>query len=434
MNKIETLIYKLEEEKNLKIIIILIFILFAILSSFLMFNQGNSPQFDELAYISHVETIYDSENNWYLGDRNRMPLFNYLMYVSYSNNLSEDFQYRVFQSTNIFFVIIFSIIYVLKLWTFFNSKVYFYCCVVFTIFIPIISYIHDVVVEPLFYITYGLFCLYAKDLLETPDRYNYIKFSFISTILYLLKATGLNLFFSSLIFIGLINIYKKRISAKTLFINSFLSFIIFIMLCAPYLIENYNKFNGHIFYNVNTTFYIWYDSWEEVENGTKLYGDRLNWPNMPEDNIPSISKYLSEHTVEDITQRFFQGFKSIFTYYTSINEFTGSISISIFLLYCFIVYLKKYTNFSKPKKYNKDSFSFYIFLNSLILIIGSAWYSYIAPIPRFTILIIIPIYFLLFRKIDELSQKESFTLKAGNLLIILFIFLITQSTILIYQI
>lgn len=433
MNKVESLISRFEDKIRLNIVLFFIFIFFALSSIFLVLHQGNNPEFDELAYISHVETIYESDNYWYLGDRNRMPLFNYLLFISHSENLSIDSQYRYYQLTNIFFVIFFSYIYSLKLKKYFNSKVYFYCCVVFTIFLPIISYIHDVVVEPLFYITYGLFCLYAKDLLEKPDKSNYLKFSIVSTVLYLLKATGLNLFITSLIFIFLINFFTKRIPLRTGIINSIMSFIFFITLCSPYLLENYDKFNGHLFYNVNTTFYVWYDSWEEVESGTKLFGDRVEWPKMPENEIPSLEKYFNDHTLDQITKRFFNGFKSIFNYYTSLEEFTGSISLSIILLYCFIIYIKTYLTFSKSINSKKEIFSIYIFFNTLILLTGSAWYSYIAPIPRFTILTLIPIYFLLFKKIDEMCKKESNSSRANNLLIIFLIFLITQGTILIYQ-
>lgn len=433
MNKIESILNKLEEA-NSKIILFLIFIFFAISAIFLIFNLGDKPEFDELAYISHVETIYESDTYWYLGDRNRMPLFNYLLTIFYSEDFSENFQYKIFQLTNLLFVVIISIIYTVKIRSHFKSKIYFYCCVIFTLFIPVISYIHDVVVESLFYITYGIFCLYAKNILEKPHRKNYFKFSFVSVVLYLLKATGLNLFFISLILFGIINFYKKKISIKNTIINSFLSIILFITLCSPYLIENYNKFNGHIFYNVNTTFYVWYDSWEEVESGTKFYGDRLGWPRMPESELPSFEKYLDEHSLKEIIKRFLQGYISIFYYYTSVKEFTGSISISIFLLCCFIFYLNNHHNYSKIVKYKIDSFNFYIFFNTLILLTGSAWYSYIAPVPRFTILIFVPVYFIIFKKIDELGKEENTISKTTNLLIILFIFILTQSTILINQI
>ena len=86
MSKLETLIFKLESENNTKLIQILILITFVLSSSFLAIMISPSPEFDELAYISHVETIQNSENNWYLGDRNRMPLFNYFLFIFHSES------------------------------------------------------------------------------------------------------------------------------------------------------------------------------------------------------------------------------------------------------------------------------------------------------------------------------------------------------------
>ena len=114
MNKVESLISRFEDKIRLNIVLFFIFIFFALSSIFLVLHQGNNPEFDELAYISHVETIYESDNYWYLGDRNRMPLFNYLLFISHSENLSIDSQYRYYQLTNIFFVIFFFIYLFIK--------------------------------------------------------------------------------------------------------------------------------------------------------------------------------------------------------------------------------------------------------------------------------------------------------------------------------
>ena len=434
MSKLKSLTLKLETKKNSKLLLFLIFLIFFLSSSFIAIVLSENPEFDELAYIEHVEKIESSENNWYLGDRNRMPLFNYFLFTSYSKDLNKETQYRLFQITNIFFVLIFSYIYVRKLDTFFSSKIYFYCCASFTLFIPVMSYIHDVVVEPLFYITYGIFCLYVKDLLEISNINKYIKFGIIASILYLLKATGLNLFISSIFFIALINILRKRMKITSVFTNLIFSIAIFLLICSPYLIENYEKFDGHLFYNVNTTFYVWYDSWEEVESGTKLYGDRVGWPDMPEENIPSFKNYINEHSFGEIINRFVIGFKSIIAYYISIKEFTGAISLSTILLICFLQYSKKSIQISKNTVQKNNIFELYILFNSLILFIGAAWYSVIAPIPRFTILIIIPVYFLLFKYFDKLSLNYSNRSKGYDLVIIFIIFLITQGVILINQI
>ena len=88
--------------------------------------------------------------------------------------------------------------------------------------------------------------------------------------------------------------------------------------------ENYVNYSKQIFYDINSTFYVWYDTWEEVENGTKLYGDKVGWPKMPEEEIPSFSKYIESHSIKGSANRFTKGYLNIFKYYFSISEFTGS--------------------------------------------------------------------------------------------------------------
>jgi hypothetical protein len=80
----------------------------------------------------------------------------------------------------------------------------------------------------------------------------------------------------------------------------------FLVTVFPYINTSKRVF-GQYFYNVNSTFYIWYDSWEEAKQGTKAHGDRVGWPDMPPEEIPSMSKYLHEHTVEQIVDRFTRG-------------------------------------------------------------------------------------------------------------------------------
>jgi hypothetical protein len=82
--------------------------------------------------------------------------------------------------------------------------------------------------------------------------------------------------------------------------------LVFLITVYPYIATSKRVF-GQYFYNVNSTFYIWYDSWEQAKQGTRAYGDRVGWPNMPPDQIPSMGKYLREHTPSQIAGRFVQG-------------------------------------------------------------------------------------------------------------------------------
>jgi hypothetical protein len=68
----------------------------------------------------------------------------------------------------------------------------------------------------------------------------------------------------------------------------------FVVSVSPYLVANKVKF-GHYFYNVNSDFYIWYDSWAESGRGTRGHGDREGWPRLPDSRIPSASRYFEQH-------------------------------------------------------------------------------------------------------------------------------------------
>jgi hypothetical protein len=76
----------------------------------------------------------------------------------------------------------------------------------------------------------------------------------------------------------------------------------FLLVLSPYLRTNKRVF-GHYFYNVNTTFYMWYDDWPQASVGTIKHGDGVGWPTMAPEDLPSASKYWREHSVAQIAGR-----------------------------------------------------------------------------------------------------------------------------------
>ena len=73
----------------------------------------------------------------------------------------------------------------------------------------------------------------------------------------------------------------------------------FLTVLSPYLLNSKRTF-GSYFYNVNTTFYAWYDNWAQASVGTLRHGDGVGWPDMPADQIPSAAKYWRSHTARQI--------------------------------------------------------------------------------------------------------------------------------------
>ncbi len=425
MNQLTKIVKRLESDKNYSLNLKIIYFFFISSSIYLAFSLSPFPEFDELAYIKHVEEIANSNNFWYLGDRNRMPLFNYMLFTFYNFQLLDLPLYRIYQLTNIFFTTVFSLIYFKKLKTYFNSNIIFCSCIVFILFIPILAFIHDVVVEPIFYLSFGLLFLSFLDLNNDLSYKNSIKFAIICAVVYLLKATGLFLFLLSIIYLILIKVAEKSFKIQILS-KICVSICIFFVIISPYIYENYTKFNGHLFYNVNSTFYVWYDTYEQVESGTKLYGDRVGWPDMPESEIPSLEKYIKTHSLTEILSRFLKGFKSIFYYYFSPFEFTGAITVSFTLLLLQII---KNLSAKSIFKYSKDLkiwISYLIYLSGFVLT-STAWYMLTNSVQRFSMLLAIPTYSILFVFIDKFFVVNSDSSKVKNFFFIVASFFVSQS-------
>ena len=86
--------------------------------------------------------------------------------------------------------------------------------------------------------------------------------------------------------------------------------VVFLAVLAPYLINSKRTF-GQYFYNVNTTFYAWYDNWASASTGTLAHGDGVGWPRLPADQIPSPAKYWQTHTLGEIAARVGSGFEDM---------------------------------------------------------------------------------------------------------------------------
>lgn len=74
----------------------------------------------------------------------------------------------------------------------------------------------------------------------------------------------------------------------------------------PYIYQSKTTY-GQYFYNVNSTFYIWYDSWEDAKQAERDHAFTESWPDIPPEQIPSPRKYLQDHSISQISSRFFIG-------------------------------------------------------------------------------------------------------------------------------
>lgn len=359
-------------------------------------------KYDENAYLDHVRTILLSENYWYLGDRNRMPIFNYFLSLFYDLNLNELKNYYNLKIANLALTSFLSMLFFLKLNKKFQNKFIFINFSFFVLVIPIFALVHQLLVESIFFISFCLMLVYFEQFYDEPSSQNAIKLGFAGAFCYLLKYTGLTVFFAISLFTVIFGLLNK----KTIYVKKFIIvFFTFFILVSPYLYENYTNFNNHIFYNVNSEFYFWADSWEEIVDGVRANNDRVGWPTMDDSELPSFEKYVSEHSFSDVYNRFLFGFKSIGVDYFSLSKLGSHItiiSISVLMMSIYLAYKRRVFDVLKL-----SYFDLITILTCGFIILASAFNSYISTGLRYTLPIGIPLFLMVFLKLDKVYARNN---------------------------
>jgi hypothetical protein len=283
---------------------------------------------DQSAYMEYARDMAES-NYRVVGGRNRMPVYPFVQSLFYRPGMSDDAFFTVGKYVNL----VLSLILLVGLTWIFHSylpwleTLTLLLITAFTLFIFKAGFFQT---ELLFYfINFCLFLLMLR-LLQRNSWQLAILTGVVAGIAHLTKASilpGVALFlgFAGLKW-GWAALQNRRsvgIAGLPKVLPSHLLPVALVGVCFlitvyPYISTSKRVF-GHYFYNVNSTFYMWYDSWEEAKQGTRAHGDRVGWPNMPPEAIPSLSKYLHEHTSEQIVNRFVDGGRTVL--YNVVNSY-----------------------------------------------------------------------------------------------------------------
>lgn len=293
----------------------------------------------------------------------------------------------------------------------------------FTVFIYKAGYFQC---ELLFYfLNFCLFLLFWQAI-KKPSLWIGFLSGLTAALAWLTKASvipAVITFLSFCIVVPIVNVcvFKKRQSNNNAkYILKYISMIavflfVFLFTLYPYLSTSKKTF-GHYFYNVNSTFYIWYDSWEDVKKGTRAYGDRVGWPQMPPEEIPSFSKYFQEHSLQ---QMFFRLLSGIFIILgTALISYGYLEFFCMYLLVCLAVIFKNRLEISAIiKRGDNLLIMLYIIAYFVIYYLLYAFYAPISAGPRLILAQFLPamftmVYFLSAIKFD--FHIKSFNLHINN--------------------
>jgi len=269
-------------------------------------------QADQGAYLAYAQQMHDTHYA-VAGDRNRMPVYPFLLSLVYQPGMSDaEFLARA-QSFNINLSILLLGLLFLILRRFFAAfhSVVLLVVAAFGVFIYRVGVVE---VEPLYYfVSFCAFILLLR-MLITPRWWLAILAGAVTALAYLTKASML----------AAIPIWSAVFAAQTLWecrarvrrreIGWRLGHLLLVLGTFATIVFPYERTSkrlyGHYFFNVNSAYYMWCDSWPEAVAFTKAY---RNNPDFPRDQVPSPAKYWREHSATRIAGRFLHGLKTFAT-------------------------------------------------------------------------------------------------------------------------
>jgi hypothetical protein len=263
---------------------------------------------DQSAYLGYARHLYES-NYTVTEDRNRMPVYPFLLSLIYRPGMTED-EFLVRAQS---FTVNLSVLLLLGLYFLFRN--YFpprpaIALLAATAFGVFIYRAGKAQVELLFY--FVSFCAFVLLLqMFVKPRWWLALFAGLTTgLAHLTKASILPglviwavLFAAQILWSFRTNPWR-RLGMLALVLAGFFAVIF------PYIRTSKRIYDSY-FYNVNSTFVMWCDSSTEAYEFLSAHGDKDQWREVPADERPSFRKYWREHSLRQIVGRILGGSREL---------------------------------------------------------------------------------------------------------------------------
>ncbi len=365
---------------------------------------------DQGAFLNFARDVYESGFR-YTGDRNRMPVYPFLQAAFYNPAMSAEAFFQQGKQLNILLslVCLGGLFLGFKRFLPLHDAVNLTLIAAFSIFIFKSAYFQS---ELLFY-TLNFFCFVLMALLLV--RPGVMLALLTGAALGLAHLTKASVLPGLILFVGvallkpfLVRLHSPgpavwlRSFKRSILVNAAgagLVGVAFLGVVFPYILESKQVF-GRYFYNVNSTFYMWYNSWEQAKAGTRAHGDRVGWPDLPPDEIPGPAKYFREHTPLQVLARLGDGLAFQFSVLRDqYGVFNYPVLLSSFLVAFIALDFRRFRDLLGE---HLPLVLFGVLYFSLYLLLY-AWYKPISDGPRFTFTLIIPFLFAALVAIHHLT-------------------------------
>lgn len=346
---------------------------------------------DQTAYLGYARHLYES-NYTVVEDRNRMPVFPFLLSLIYKPGLTEDeFLVRAQAfNVNLSVVLLAALFFVFR--RFFTAEMAL-ALVAATGFGVFIYRAPNAQVEVLFYtVSFFGFVLLLRMLVApgwwlallagaTTGLGHLTKASVLPALGVWVAAFGAKTVWSAAK--GNRNTFLRRAAMLAVVVASFLAVVF------PY-IQTSKRIYGAWFYNVNSTFVMWCDSSTEGYEFIRDHGIRDEWRALPPEQLPSFAKYRREHSVAQIVHRLTHGLRNLST--------QNAMAIGYYKFFVLFLFASAILVARRPRRF-REAVSEQPFASLFCLLFFAAyvalygWYDWIVNDTRFVLAIFLPALF-----------------------------------------
>ena len=375
---------------------------------------------DEGAYMNMIKEARRL-NFRYTGDQNRMPGYVFLQAVFYKPGISDTALFERGKLVNILLsVVLLGLLYLLFLQYFpFFQATLLLLIVAFSLFIYKSPYIQSEIT--FYFLSFVGFVLFLQMLLR-PTWSLGLATGLVTGLAYLTKAStllGIYIFVSVYILkeilMGIENFKHKNRQGLRLQLNRLLCLGLVLATFAgviyPYAHALKQRF-GHYFYNVNTTFLMWLDDWDQAVDFQNRYQVSQNWPvGLTQDQLPSLRNYLLTHTYPQIFERIWVG---VLSEWVNIRGQFGILNSQLAYLWIFLiaVFANLRNSTQTMKKY--PFIALFAVLYFGVYLASFAWYTPISSGRRFTYGLYIPFMFSILAALNGLVRNQIHTVEEGG--------------------
>jgi hypothetical protein len=263
---------------------------------------------DQSAYLGYARHLYES-NYTVTEDRNRMPVYPFLLSLIYRPGMSEDEFLDRAQS----FTVNLSILLLLGLYFVFRKffpplpAIALLAATAFGVFIYRAG---KAQVELLFYFVSLCAFVLLLQMFVKPRWWLALLAGVTTGLAHLTKASILPalaiwvVLFAAQILSSFRADPWRRLGMLALVLAGFFAVVF------PY-IQTSKRIYDSYFYNVNSTFVMWCDSSTEAYEFLSAHGDKDQWREVPADERPSFRKYWREHSLRQMVGRILGGSREL---------------------------------------------------------------------------------------------------------------------------